>query len=135
MQGKKEECIQLRENLTILSSQPWCEWSNISNRSIVESNPLQIFADSEIATPIPPSCQKHYIITRTNDAFIIKWVTLLSSDCLSKARVSENWRFCSEITVIFSIFLLLCFSKIYSGLRNKINKASFMKWNEVALTG
>ena len=29
----------------------------------------------------PLSCQKHYIITRTNDAFIIKWVALLNSDC------------------------------------------------------
>ena len=43
----------------------------------------------EKATPSPPSCQKHYIITRTNDAFIIKWVTLLSSVRISSAR-DEN---------------------------------------------
>ena len=62
-------------------------WSNIQNKAELSNRTLFIFYP-EIATPIPPSCQKHYIITRTNDAFIIKWVTLLSSDCLH-SRHSE----------------------------------------------
>ena len=33
-----------------------------------------MFFNPDVAPPILPSCQKHYIITRTNDAFIIKWV-------------------------------------------------------------
>ena len=56
----------------------------------------------------PLSCQKHYIITRTNDAFIIKWVALLNSDCPVNKKGKKKGEKKKEINECrcFSSFLI-----------------------------